>query len=65
MRYYSDPAFRPGAFTHPDASVRDKAIDLTKRVVKALGSSHALADAMRNQDAVACQRIVQSAMIRD
>ncbi|NWG17634.1 MAG: TIM barrel protein [Chloroflexi bacterium] len=31
MRYYSDPAFALGAFTHPDAGVRAKAIDLTRR----------------------------------
>ena len=31
MRYYGDPAFAAGAFTHPDATVRRRAIDLTKR----------------------------------
>ncbi len=31
MRYYTDPEFRLGTFTHPDPSVRRKAIDLTKR----------------------------------
>lgn len=31
MRYYSDPAFKLGAFTHPDRSVRQAAIDITKR----------------------------------
>jgi xylose isomerase len=31
MRYYTDPGFRLGAFTHPDARVRRAAIDLTKR----------------------------------
>jgi L-rhamnose isomerase len=31
MRYYSDPAFRLGAFTHPDQAVRRAAIDITKR----------------------------------
>jgi xylose isomerase len=30
MRYYTDPAFRRGAFTNPDAAVRQKAIDLTR-----------------------------------
>ncbi len=30
MRYYTDPGFRLGAFTHPDAAVRRAAIDLTK-----------------------------------
>ncbi|MCU0514061.1 MAG: sugar phosphate isomerase/epimerase [Anaerolineae bacterium] len=31
MRYYSDPAFAQGAFTHPEASIRARAIDLTLR----------------------------------
>jgi xylose isomerase len=31
MRYYTDPGFRLGAFTHPDARVRRAAIDITKR----------------------------------
>jgi xylose isomerase len=31
MRYYTDPGFRLGAFTHPDARIRRAAIDLTKR----------------------------------
>ena len=31
MRYYTDPGFRLGAFTHPDAKLRRAAIDLTKR----------------------------------
>ena len=35
MRYYSEPAFKAGAFTHPDAAIRQKAIDLTKRGVDA------------------------------
>ena len=30
MRYYTDPGFALGAFTHPDAAIRQKAIDLTK-----------------------------------
>jgi xylose isomerase len=30
MRYYTDPGFRLGAFTHPDAAVRRGAIDQTK-----------------------------------
>lgn len=30
MRYYSDPKFAIGAFTNPDAGVRQKAIDLTR-----------------------------------
>ena len=35
MRYYTDPGFRLGAFTHPDAVVRRAAIDLTKRGIDA------------------------------
>jgi sugar phosphate isomerase/epimerase len=35
MRYYTDPGFRLGAFTHPDAAIRRKAIDLTKRGIDA------------------------------
>jgi sugar phosphate isomerase/epimerase len=35
MRYYTDPGFRLGAFTHPDASVRRAAIDLTRRGIDA------------------------------
>lgn len=35
MRYYTDPGFRLGAFTHPDAGVRRAAIDLTKRGIDA------------------------------
>ncbi len=31
MRYYTDPGFRLGAFSHPEASVRRAAIDLTRR----------------------------------
>lgn len=31
MRYYTEAGFKLGAFTHPDASVRRAAIDLTKR----------------------------------
>ena len=40
MRYYTDPGFRLGAFTHPDATVRRAAIDITRRgldVLSALG----------------------------
>lgn len=36
MRYYTDPGFRLGAFTHPDAKVRQAAIDITKRGLDAL-----------------------------
>jgi xylose isomerase len=35
MRYYSNPAFKIGAFTNPDAVVRREAIDLTKRGIDA------------------------------
>lgn len=35
MRYYTNPAFRLGAFTHPDATVRREAIDLTKKGIDA------------------------------
>ena len=33
MRYYSDPGFKLGAFTHPNSRVRQAAIDLTKRAM--------------------------------
>ncbi len=35
MRYYSNPAFKIGAFTNPDPMVRREAIDLTKRGIDA------------------------------
>lgn len=35
MRYYTNPAFRLGAFTNPDPDVRRDAIDLTKRGIDA------------------------------
>lgn len=35
MRYYTEDAFRLGAFTHPDPAVRRAAIDLTKRGIDA------------------------------
>lgn len=35
MRYYTNPAFKLGAFTHPEQSVRQEAIDLTKRGIDA------------------------------
>ncbi|WP_299730328.1 sugar phosphate isomerase/epimerase family protein [uncultured Tateyamaria sp.] len=31
MRYYTDPGYKLGAFTHPDATIRRAAIDETKR----------------------------------
>lgn len=36
MRYYTEPAFKAGAFSHADRAVRRKAIDLTKRGIDAL-----------------------------
>ncbi len=35
MRYYSNPAFKIGAFTNPDPAVRREAVDLTKRGIDA------------------------------
>lgn len=35
MRYYSNPAFKIGAFTNPDSAVRREAIDLTKKGIDA------------------------------
>jgi sugar phosphate isomerase/epimerase len=35
MRYYTNPAFKLGAFTNPDPDVRREAIDLTKRGIDA------------------------------
>ncbi|WP_416358147.1 sugar phosphate isomerase/epimerase family protein [Aureimonas phyllosphaerae] len=35
MRYYTNPAFKLGAFTNPDKAVRREAIDMTKRGVDA------------------------------
>ena len=35
MRYYTNPAFKIGAFTNPDRSVRREAIDLTRRGIDA------------------------------
>lgn len=36
MRYYSEPEFKAGALTHPDAATRQVAIDLAKRGLNAL-----------------------------
>ena len=36
MRYYSDPGFKLGAFTHPDSRIRQAAIDLTKSAMDVL-----------------------------
>jgi sugar phosphate isomerase/epimerase len=38
MRYYTDPGFRLGAFTNPDARVRQGALDLTRRGIDALAA---------------------------
>ncbi len=35
MRYYTEAGFKLGAFTHPDAAVRQAAIDLTKHGIDA------------------------------
>ena len=35
MRYYTEPGFRLGAFTHPDPAIRRAAIDLTRRGIDA------------------------------
>ena len=35
MRYYSNPAYKRGAFTNPDPAVRRAAIDLTRRGIDA------------------------------
>lgn len=35
MRYYTNPAFKLGAFTNPDPAVRAEAIDLTRRGIDA------------------------------
>jgi xylose isomerase len=36
MRYYTEPGFKLGAFTHPDAAVRQAAVDLTRRGIDTL-----------------------------
>jgi xylose isomerase len=36
MRYYTEPGFKLGAFTHPDEKVRRAAIDITKRGIDSL-----------------------------
>ncbi|OCX64534.1 hypothetical protein BFP70_10875 [Thioclava sp. SK-1] len=41
MRYYSNPAFKLGAFTNPDRAVRREAIDMTKRGIDAAGEMNA------------------------
>lgn len=39
MRYYTDPGFKLGAFSHPDSAVRKSAIDITKRGIDALAEA--------------------------
>ena len=41
MRYYTNPAFKLGAFTNPDPAVRREAIDLTKAGIDALARAGA------------------------
>lgn len=41
MRYYTNPAFKRGAFTNPDRAVRREAIDLTKRGIDAARAMNA------------------------
>ncbi len=36
MRYYTEPGFKLGAFTHPDPAVRQAAVDLTRRGIDTL-----------------------------
>lgn len=38
MRYYTDPGFRLGAFTHPNTEIRQAAIDITKQGLDALAA---------------------------
>lgn len=38
LRYYTEPAFNQGAFTHPDPAIRQKAIDLTCEGIDALAA---------------------------
>lgn len=38
MRYYTEPDFKLGAFTHPNSMVRRSAIDLTKRGIDCLSA---------------------------
>ena len=39
MRYYSDPKFKLGAFSNPEAAVRRKALDLTKAGIDAAANA--------------------------
>jgi xylose isomerase len=38
MRYYTDPGFRLGAFSNPDAKVRQAAVDVTRRGLDAMAA---------------------------
>jgi len=40
MRYYTNPAFKLGAFTNPNKKVRQEAIDLTKKGIDAVRESN-------------------------
>ena len=40
MRYYTNPAFKIGAFTNPDKKIRQEAIDLTKKGIDAARESN-------------------------
>ena len=40
MRYYTNPAFKLGAFTNPDQRIRQEAIDLTKKGIDAARESN-------------------------
>ena len=44
MRYYTNPAFKRGAFTNPGEAVRREAIDLTKRGIDILVALERLMD---------------------
>lgn len=53
MRYNDDPAFAAGAFTHPEAGVRERAIDLTRRGVdEALEAGGSMLTIWPGQDGV-------------
>lgn len=41
MRYYTNPAFKRGAFTNPDRAIRREAIDLTKQGIDAARTMNA------------------------
>jgi xylose isomerase len=41
MRYYSEPGFKLGAFSHPDLRIREAAIELTKSAMEVLEKTDA------------------------